>query len=571
MKEKLSNWKKRFAEVTEEAMRLLDAEEPDLEQIVALNKEASKLKAQIEAAENTLANEEQAKVERETATKKEAEEREAQIAKMVDERVEKALAETAIKSDRPNYAAGDGDDGFRVPEHIARLAVTSRFDRLGDLDLAQRYYLKSRAARAGATSPPSERFYRALMERAARFMQAEDDVPYIDDYGQIKSERMPAFDPRVIVPFSDSEAGDTYFVEGIGNVRHDDNVTPDGIKKLVKLGIKTDELVYSTQTGFGDEWVPTLMGALLWRKIRMEARVLPLFDQFDMPSQPYEYPKEGADPTVYGVSETTDQSQMDLSASPIPSSKIATDKVVFSAGKIGALSMWSEEMNEDSIIRPQPQFRDQFGLAMAHAIDQIIIHGDETTGTTNISYYGSSISTDSALLKVDGLRHAPLVDTTTDATAGGVLTWGDVNTIRKLMGTAGLFGADPSDLFILCDTATGLTFEDLDEVRTIDKYGANAVILRGMLGSIKGIPIVQSQDYGLTDSSGYINSTAGDNTYGQFLIVNRLGWKVGWRRRPRMYVGQVPYSDAWYILALARLDIRPFDTGMAGLSYAISV
>jgi hypothetical protein len=50
-----------------------------------------------------------------------------------------------------------------------------------------------------------------------------------------------------------------------------------------------------------------------------------------------------------------------------------------------------------------------------------------------------------------------------------------------------------------------------------------------------------------------------------------MGVKVGWRRRPRIIIGQVPFSDGWYILALARLDIGFFDAGMVGVSWGITV
>jgi len=317
------------------------------------------------------------------------------------------------------------------------------------------------------------------------------------------------------------------------------------------------------------------MSAALWRKIRLEARVLGALEQFDMPSQPYDYTKESTDPTFYNVGESTAENQMVIGANmPIGDSKIATAKTTFTAGKVGAITFWSEEMNEDSIIAAEPQFRDQYGISVAHNIDYVLLHGDETTGTTgaatNISYYKGTPSSES-FLAVNGLRHEPLVTTTADKRAGGTLTLDDVNATRKLMGTAGLYGADVSQLVMFCDTATGMTFEDLDEVRTLDKYGANATVMRGELGNIKGIPIIKSEDYGLTDVNGWIHTTGTNNTYGQFIICNRLGIKVGWRRRPRIYVGQIPFSDAWYILALSRFDIGFFGAGMVGTSYALTV
>ena len=68
--------------------------------------------------------------------------------------------------------------------------------------------------------------------------------------------------------------------------------------------IKADELSYSTQTGYGDEWVPELWSAQIWQKARDENTLLPLFRSVEMPSNPFDLPIEGTDPGVYFVPET---------------------------------------------------------------------------------------------------------------------------------------------------------------------------------------------------------------------------------------------------------------------------
>ena len=473
------------------------------------------------------------------------------------------------------------DPGAQAMRQLHQIIVSSKYDRLGDLDLLQRYYLQSRAAKTGAAPRPSEQFYRATMVRAAKFMNATDDVLVWDATpgARPRREARPAFDPAVARPFvaGDEDRGDILGVDGkvvMRDVRFTDNVSAKGLAQLLEIGAKSDELVYSTQTSYGDEWVPTLMSAILWRTIRLNAAVLPLFDQFDMPSQPYDYPRESTDPTFYKVAEATDESQLVVGAQTFPDSKPGTAKTTFSAGKLGALSYWSEEMGEDSLIATEPQLRNQFGVAMAHAIDKLLIHGDETAGaseTGNISYYGSNVGTTRDILVIDGLRHEALVTTTTDKRDAGTLTIDDVGATRALMGTAGVNGADPSQMVIICDVPTMLKFGGLSEVLTVDHFGPLATVLTGQLGSIMGVPLIQSQDYGLTDTSGYVNGTAGSNTVGSFLVVNRLGVKVGWRRRPRIYVGQVPFSDAWYVMGSARFDLGLFGAGMVGLSYNITV
>ena len=83
-------------------------------------------------------------------------------------------------------------------------------------------------------------------------------------------------------------------------------------QKVVGAGMtarKSDELSHSTQTSFGDEWVPNLWSAQVWQQARLSNVILPLFRAIEMPSNPFHLPVEGTDPTVYFVPETTGEGQ----------------------------------------------------------------------------------------------------------------------------------------------------------------------------------------------------------------------------------------------------------------------
>lgn len=495
-------------------------------------------------------------------------------------RLEAATAKGTFSSPaRPPFpvASPDGNtsDDADFRRRWGQIQVASKYDKMGDTDLLMRLYVQKYAHAIGRADAPSERLNRAAMVRAAKFMRETDRVAVMGRNGP-EWKDVPAFDMDAIRPLNSS---DTYDVAGVDgkvlakDLPFKDNVTSAGIAQLIEIGAKSNELAYSTQANYGDDWVPTLMSAALWRTIRLEANVLPLMPQFDMPSNPYDYPVEGSDPTFYLVGEATDESQLVISGGPFTDSKVGTGKVTFTANKVGAMSYWSEEFGEDSATPVEAQYRDQFALKMAHTFDELLISGDETGGgsSANISYYGSALSAPSRFLVLDGLRHQPLVTTTSDARDAGTLTIDDINATRALMGPNGVYAANPSDLLIICDLPTRYKFEDLSEVLTVDKFGPLAVVLRGQLGSVKNIPIVASQDYSLTDTSGYINATGASNTKGSFMIVNRNMLRVGWKRRPRILVGQVPYSDAFYILATARLDLGFFTTGAVAMSYNITV
>gem|GEM_PF-3029471 len=476
------------------------------------------------------------------------------------------VAEDAARPTGP-VAGGGTMDQLAEPNF---LVVYSPYDRLSTFDLSLRYELMRSWRRR-----PSVKMWRALAVRVSK-MAREQDTLYIKNGRPYK---VPAVDMDVIKPRQLLELSE---IEGSLDIKSDqfhgggfdgpsDVVTPTGLKQFCEIAVKADELIFSTQSGFGDEWVPTLMTADLWRTIRLETVVLPLFDQFDMPSQPYEYPTESTDPTFYKVAEAEDEAQMILTGGVFTDSKIGTAKVTYSAGKLGALTYWSEEFEEDAIIAAEPQVRDQYGLAFAHNIDEVLISGDETTGSSNISFDGSGIDAASRYLIIDGLRHQPLVTTTADGRDGGTITIEDFGSTQGLMGTGGKFGINPRDLAFLLDTGVWHKTKLLSEVLTLDHFGPAATILTGMLGSLFGAPLLVSEDYGLTDSAGKISNSAGNNTLGSLMCINKRGIKVGWRRRPRVRVVGLPGADARYIVGSARYDIQFKEAGMVGLSYNLTI
>jgi len=58
--------------------------------------------------------------------------------------------------------------------------------------------------------------------------------------------------------------------------------------KVGKAGLsamKSDELSYSAQAGYGDEWVPDLWSAQIWQRARQDNAILPLFKAIEMPKK----------------------------------------------------------------------------------------------------------------------------------------------------------------------------------------------------------------------------------------------------------------------------------------------
>ena len=127
----------------------------------------------------------------------------------------------------------------------------------------------------------------------------------------------------------------------------------------------------------------------------------------------------------------------------------------------------------------------------------------------------------------DGMRHLPLIDNTAMRTSHGAAVSDDMfNENRRNMGK---YAVRPSECIHVMDIATWLISQTLSNLRTLDKFGPNATILNGQLGSFEGIPVLISEKMLKTASDGLVtDGVAG--TVGGLLTFNRSQWHTGTRR-----------------------------------------
>lgn len=335
--------------------------------------------------------------------------------------------------------------------------------------------------------------------------------------------------------------------------------------------IKSDELAYSTQTGFGDEWVPDLWSQQIWNKARQDNTILPLFQTVEMPSNPFELPIEGTDPTVYYVPESTDEAHLSLgSGNPIPDSKVGTGKVTLNAKKLALRVGFSSELVEDAIIPVLNIYREQAVRAIADAMDHVLLNGDMTgTATGNINSDHTAPATTEKYLSMDGLRHLPIVDNTANK-----VDMGNVGpTLAKMRETrftmAGKYSARPTDLAWIVDSGTYASLLGISEFLTMDKAGPLATAQTGQIGFVDGIPVYVSAEMPLTEADGKVGG--GTNDRGQAVCVYRPGWYIGYRRKIAVSVDYLSYYDSYQLTATVRLAFVRFDTDVASTLYNIAV
>ena len=145
------------------------------------------------------------------------------------------------------------------------------------------------------------------------------------------------------------------------------------IGRATSLGDELDHIMRAMDVdtaGEGAEWVPTGIGAELHAKVRAAGRVAPLFMRFDLPTNPWKLPVEGADATAYRVAEPTSDSASKVSAST-PGTAAAT----FDAEILGGRVLTSRSLDADSAIAILPFLRGKLVQAFVDGEEKAILDG----------------------------------------------------------------------------------------------------------------------------------------------------------------------------------------------------
>lgn len=283
--------------------------------------------------------------------------------------------------------------------------------------------------------------------------------------------------------------------------------------------------------GEGADWVPTGIGASLHEKVRASGKVAPLFTRIDLPTNPWKWPIEGADATAYRVAEPTADS-----ATKVGASTTGTAAATFDAEIMGGRVLFSRSLEADSAIAILPYVRAKLVQAFVDAEEKAILDGD-ADGTHQDSDTNSAGSTHFSWAW-DGLRKKALAQTTQATTA---TTAANLGAIRAAMGK---WGVNPMDLaFIVGVSALHDIILD-SNVLTVDKFGPNATILNGQIGSIYGVPIIASEHVRENlNASGVYDGITTTKTYN--LCVNRNEWAMGQRMAMDVEVDDSIYRETY--------------------------
>lgn len=344
--------------------------------------------------------------------------------------------------------------------------------------------------------------------------------------------------------------------------------------------VKANELDYSTQAGFGDEWVGVEYSRRIWPRIRAGSTLVARLPSVEVPqgSESMVIPLEAADPTWYKVAQTTATNATTLRPdATIPTSKLATDQKSLTVAKMGARVIYTQELEEDSLIPWAAQLRSQLETSGAETLEHLVIDGDtDAAATTNINDIGGTPAATDIFLLFNGFRKSALVTTTANSrSASGSLVDSDFLATIKLMGAAGLNALDRAKVAFIVDLNVGWKVLELASLKTKDVF-TNATIEEGVLNAIWGYPVYTSGFMHFQSAARKANTagkvdrtTTTNNTTGSILAVRFDQWLLGYKRRMTLKIQDIPDSDAMQIIATARVGLAQRDTEAAAITYNV--
>jgi len=321
------------------------------------------------------------------------------------------------------------------------------------------------------------------------------------------------------------------------------------LRDMAEMRTKSNEANSTGQSGFGSNFTFNGYVPKILAKIRQEdflfSRV-PAENVHKMTAGIVTVPVEGDDPTFYPASENANDP---TEPGPYTSSKAGTASATLTARKAVCRVPITTEMLEDNITDEdfEQYVIAKIAKAFPRTIDTLLLVGDTTTGSTNVNNDGASASTTSMYIQQDGLVKAAL-DNATDYN-GGTLDTGDIRAARALMG---LRGVNPKDLVAVMDIYTYNKILNLGQVETVEKFGAKATIVDGVLRSIDGMEVLPTDVLTLAASNGKVSSTGGNNTLGRIVLVHKPSLVIGFRRELTIKPYQKDDNDQVGIIATFR-------------------
>lgn len=306
----------------------------------------------------------------------------------------------------------------------------------------------------------------------------------------------------------------------------------------------------SATTGEGLEFVPTGISQQIRQKLELSLKVAGLFETFNMPQNPFDWPYGLAGTAQYVAQGTTAGNVYNLAdADMIYGAAAMGNEVTFSCRKARAMQLITRELTEDGIMATMPWLINRIIRSLGDAREDAILNGD-TAGT----HMDNDVTGSNVKKWFNGLRKYGVSTIANTLDISGTIASSELVT---LMAKLGVYAAEPENcVWLVSPQVWAKQLLGLTEVKTVDQYGPAATILTGEVSKLFGVPVVISQHMRNDVAATGVNTAGGPNTLSTIILAHRTNWVLG--QRPGMGVEQqrmLP-TDQQLLCAFDRADFK---------------
>lgn len=324
-----------------------------------------------------------------------------------------------------------------------------------------------------------------------------------------------------------------------------------GMLKSMGLQVKANEVMHSSNTGAGAEFIPSEVFAkeifdLLPQRPGLLSQLQSGYHGNNLPKV-YTAPVIGlsaGDIEFEGRSEWTTGTKSETEDDHTQQKATTMNVTLTQAGFIAEIDISKDQLRYNAVNTEQ-YVRDRLLAGMQLTAEKFIINADSETGATgNVNLDDAAPASTKYYLKADnGIRERAINGSYTKNV--GTLAASDYSDIMSVLGE---YATNPEDLLFLQSPSVSHKARVLDEVETVDKLGDKATILKGQMGSIYGVPIVNHRGVPKTEADGKVSTTAGNNTLGQILCVYKPAIQWGFGQDFEIELERVP-GYGWRLVA----------------------
>lgn len=367
--------------------------------------------------------------------------------------------------------------------------------------------------------------------------------------------------------------------KGVG--RYDRALARDRTLMKAAMPWKADELDAVAITNQGAEWAFIWYDTRLWERARHDTELFNLLvargmRTADVTGKTMNVKLNTGSPTVYTAPEAQSTDATGRPEVVVQTTPFTTDEVEKDVKKHMLAVSYTDELDEDSIIAIVGFVDTDAVITLAESLESVLINGDTTATAANInttSVPATGIQTPD-YIAWDGIRHQYLVDFTArgNAAAAGLQITDYEDTLKLFDAT--IRKRRDMMLFVV-DSDTESATRKLPELLTRDVATTDATVLNssfaGQIPTLFGVDVYMSGQMGLSQATGFIHDTAGNNTEGSIAAIYAPYWQYGRKREVTVELQRYAQSSATVVVVSVRHILAARGDNAAAGTFDITV